>query len=164
MPRVGSSRRALPQWFRWQTDLVQTRRWTNQGLPQMLQIAVFLLYFGAFWAVLGNAAQLGLAIDGRKVGDFLAYGETGQRIDQFVRLFTVVGSAVAGYFISNEKKLGYTLGVVVAALPLVATALIVLRFQYSPFNFDLVGLLFDIALFALLVHPQSRSYVRLWFK
>ncbi|HVE94572.1 MAG TPA: hypothetical protein VNB24_06595 [Acidimicrobiales bacterium] len=137
---------------------MQTRRWTNQGLPQMLQIAVFLLYFGAFWAVLGNSAPLGFALDGQ------SFTGTGRTIDQFTRLFVVVGSAAGGYLISNERKLGYTLGVAVAALPLVAYLLIMVRFRVSPFSFDLVGVLFDVALFALLVHPQSRSYVRLWFK
>ena len=29
---------------------------------------------------------------------------------------------------------------------------------------DLIGLMFEIALVALLLHPQSRDYQRLWFK
>ena len=52
----------------------------------------------------------------------------------------------------------------VAALPLVAKLIFCFRYQVSPLRLDLVEWIFDIAVFALLVHVQSRSYVRLWFK
>ena len=141
---------------------MQTRRWVNQSQPQTLVIATFLLYFVAFWAVLGNSSNVGVAIDGHKLGSNLFYGDIGLQLDRIARLFMVVGSIAAGYLISNEKKIGYNLGVAVAALPLVADVLLIVRFQY--FGFDFVSMLFDIALFALLLHTQSRSYVRLWFK
>jgi hypothetical protein len=141
---------------------VQTRRWVNQSQPQTLVIATFLLYFVAFWAVLGNSTNVGVAVDGHEIGDNLFYGDFGQQLDRVSRLFMVVGSIAAGYLISNEKKVGYNLGLAVAALPLLAVVLLIVRFQY--FGMDLVSLLFDIALFALLLHTQSRSYVRLWFK
>lgn len=141
---------------------MQTRRWVNQSQPQTLVIATFLLYFGAFWAILGNSPNLGVAVDGQKIGDQVFYGDLGQQLDRVARLFMVVGSIAAGYLISNEKKIGYNLGLAVAALPLVAVVLLIVRYQY--FGFDFVSLLFDIALFALLLHTQSRSYVRLWFK
>jgi hypothetical protein len=141
---------------------VQTRRWVNQSQPQTLVIATFLLYFVAFWAVLGNSTNLGVAVDGHKLGGSLFYGDFGLQVDRVSRLFMVVGSIGAGYLISNEKKIGYNLGLAVAALPLIADVLLIVRYQY--FGMDLVALLFDIALFALLLHTQSRSYVRLWFK
>lgn len=140
---------------------MQTRRWINQGLPQTLQIATFLLYFGAFWAVLGNVSYLGLALTGSKLNGALFAGQAAQQIDQLARLFVVVGGVAAGYLIANNRRMGYIIGVAVAALPLLGSVLVILRFQLTP---DLVGLLFDIALFALLLHPQSRDYVRLWFK
>ena len=31
-------------------------------------------------------------------------------------------------------------------------------------TFDTVGLLFDIALIALLLHPMSRDYQKVWFR
>lgn len=83
-------------------------------------------------------------------------------LDTVGLLFIVVGGVAAGYFISNERTLGYYLGIAVAVLPLVATLLLMLRFDGV--RLDLVGLLFQIALVALLLHDQSRSYVRLWFK
>ena len=136
---------------------MQTRRWTNQGLPQTLQVAVFLLYARAvFTAFLGTGTGLGVAL----ATDF----QDVNRIENLARLVVVVGGALGGYLIANERKQGYALGIAVAALPLVAIVIAMVRFQYNPLNGDLVGLLFDIALFALLLHPQSRSYVRLWFK
>jgi hypothetical protein len=74
------------------------------------------------------------------------------------------GGAAAGYGIANERKWGYRLGVVVAATPLAVLLYVCVRHQVSPLNFDLIPILFNIALFALLVHPQSREYERIWFK
>ena len=47
-------------------------------------------------------------------------------------------------------------------MPLLTTALIQLRFGVLDTN--IVNLMFAIALLALIVHDQSRSYVRIWFK
>jgi hypothetical protein len=38
-----------------------------------------------------------------------------------------------------------------------------LIFTHS-FSTDLITLMFEIALLALLLHPQSREYQRIWFK
>lgn len=116
------------------------RRWFNQSQPQTLQIAVWLLYFNAFWALFGlliSASPLNLL--------FLA------------------GNVAAGYGISSEKKWGYGLGVAMAFLPFV------LRFALGGFGAafntaNIIGLMFEIALVALLLHPQSRDYQRIWFR
>lgn len=140
---------------------MQTRRWTNQSLPQTLQIAVFLLYAGVVFVFLGSSKTgIGLAIAGNSFSSI----DTANQIENIAQLFIAVGGAFAGYFIANEKKNGYFVGLGVAALPLLAKLLIMVRFSIGLFDFDLVGLMFEIAMFALLVHPQSRSYVKLWFK
>ena len=77
-------------------------------------------------------------------------------------LLIAVGSAAAGFGIANEKKWGYGLGLAVALLPFVFLLLgnnVGLIVRYDP-----IGLMFDIALVALLAHPQSREYQRIWFK
>ena len=136
---------------------MQTRRWINQTQPQTLVIAVFLLYFTAAFVFLGNGPDIGAAL-----GNINNYRE----IENFGRLFVAAGGIYAGYAISNDQKLGYYIGIAVAALPLVAKLIICVRFKVSPLDarFDLVDWLFDIAMFALLVHEQSRNYVRIWFK
>jgi len=140
---------------------VQTRRWVNQSQPQTLVIATFLLYFTAVISLISDERSgLGVAVLGQSFGQI----DNINLIENFARLFIVAGGVAAGYLIANERKLGYALGVATAALPLVAKALIVVRFRVSPLDFELVNLLFEIALLALLIHTQSRNYVRIWFK
>jgi hypothetical protein len=111
---------------------MQSRQWTNPSQPQTLQIAVFLLYINAFFAVLSLSG----------VGILLAAGGVG-----------------AGYGIANERKWGYGLGLAMAFLPFVLTLLA----GHSLLGTGLVTLAFEIALVALLLHPQSRNYQRIWF-
>ena len=116
---------------------MESRRWVNPGQPQTLQIAVFLLYFNAaFTALFG--------------GLFSVFG-----------LLLIAGGAGAGFGIANERKWAYVLGIVMSVLPFA------LRYYVyeNPFaGVGLLSLMFEIALVALLVHPQSRDYQRIWFK
>ena len=119
---------------------MQTRRWLNPSQPQTLQIAVFLLYldaaFGALNMILGGFPLVGIAI--------------------------AAGGAAAGYGIANEKKWGYILGLVMAFLPFALRVLI--AGADALFATNVLSLMFEIALVALLLHPQSRDYQRVWFK
>jgi hypothetical protein len=65
-------------------------------------------------------------------------------------------SPVAGLGIANEKKWGYWLGVAFAVLDVV---FVLLYFSAG----SLINLIFYVALVALLLHPQSRAYRRIWF-
>jgi hypothetical protein len=112
---------------------METRRWTNPTQPQTLQIAVFLLYFDAFFALFGGFGVLAIAVCG--------------------------GSAGAGYGIANDRRWGYTLGLVMAFFPFAFR----LALGMSMLGFSLFNLMFEIALVALLLHPQSRDYQRIWF-
>ncbi|MBV8984237.1 MAG: hypothetical protein JO248_07315, partial [Acidimicrobiia bacterium] len=80
----------------------------------------------------------------------------------FVPVLAVIaiGSIAAGYGIANERKWGYILGVAMALLPF---ALVIVT-KSSPLSGGLLNLLFEVALVALLLHPQSRDYQRIWFK
>ena len=109
------------------------QRFFDPSQPQTLQIAVILLYFEAFFTLIGSAG-LGLPFA-------LAYGG-------------------GGYGIANGKKWGYILGLVVALLWLATQ--FVGRTLTSALN-DPINLMFAIALVALLVHPQSREYQKIWF-
>ena len=127
------------------------RRWVNQSQPQTLVIAVFLLYIQAAFALLfGIDPAYRFVLDDSLfvLARFLLFG---------------AGSVAAAYGIANEQKWGYQLGVAVAAAPLLLRMWISLKYQINPLRFDLIPLMFDIALFALLVHPMSREYQRIWF-
>jgi hypothetical protein len=119
---------------------METRRWTNPSQPQTLQIAVFLLYANA---VLGLLFFDALEIWG-----------------QLVSFAGLVGSAVAGFGIANEKRWGYNLALVVSAAEVLALVSII--FGYDAEGFFL-SLMFAVALVALLLHPQSREYQKIWF-
>lgn len=113
----------------------------NRAQPQTLQYAVFLLY--------ANAVFLAL--------DLLTAG-------RFPPLFilAVAGLVGGGYGIANEQKWGYLLGVGMAFSPFL------LRWYYFGLGYvfagGILGLMFEVALVALLLHPQSRDYQRIWFK
>ena len=117
---------------------METRRWTNPSQPQTLQIAVFLLYFRAFFGLLeglfGGAPLLILVAAGQGAG---AYG------------------------VANEKRWGYSLAVAMSFAP--AAIRVLFRGPGSLFSVNPITLLFEVALIALLLHPRSRDYQRIWF-
>lgn len=127
--------------------MAEPRRWFNQSLPQTLQIATFVFYFDAVLGLLGVLSG----------GPALRFAPSLWRMLVFA---SIAGSVGAANGIANENKWGYKLGLGIAALPF-AIRLIFLK---NPFGADPLTLMFDIALVALLVHPQSRDYQRIWFK
>jgi hypothetical protein len=118
---------------------VNERRFFNPAQPQTLQIAVLLLYLNAVLDLLFSFGFLGI------------FG-----------LAIIAGMAAAGFGIANEQKWGYILGVAVA---IIRVALLLAFAGIQVLEFPLIiTLLFDGALVALLVHPESRDYQRIWFK
>jgi hypothetical protein len=119
---------------------MQRRRFMNPAQPQTLVIAVYLLYFNAAFLLFA------MLVEGTFPPILLAF---------------VVGGIAAGWGIANEFKWAYILGIVMAIAPFV------FRFLNSGNPLDtpsLLSLMFEIALVALLLHPQSRDYQKLWFK
>ena len=117
--------------------------WVNPRQPQTLYIAQLLLYFRG-----GLALVFGVLF--------------GWSFTVFSLLFAV-GNVMAGFGIANERRWGYRLGVGVASLTLLSSLLVLLVRLDRLFG-DLIGLLFDIALVALLLHPMSRGYQHYWPK
>ncbi|MDQ1520737.1 MAG: hypothetical protein QOI55_1810 [Actinomycetota bacterium] len=113
-------------------------RWFNPHLPQTLQIAVLLLYLNAFFMFLGREFAW-------------VFG-----------LILIVGFVAGGFGIANEKKWGYLVGLGAATLRVVLAL-----FSLNAILHDgglLLGFMFDVALVALLAHPQSREYQKIWFR
>ena len=122
---------------------MESRRWLNPTQPQTLQIGVMLLYVNAALGLLsliigGAAGLLGIAI--------------------------IAAEILGAYGIANERKWGYIVGLVAAILPLALVVLAVIAGAGSVLGLGIIGIIFQIALIALLLHPQSREYQRLWFK
>lgn len=127
----------------WQTGVVaqssvQHKRWFPKGQPQTLQIAVALLYWNAALSLLFGLVAGGLGL----------------------LELVVLGASVAGAFgVANERKWGYVVAVAVAVLQL--GLLIAIG---GLLGGGLFSLIFQVALVALLLHPMSRSYYKLWFR
>jgi hypothetical protein len=115
---------------------VNENRFLNPHQPQTLYSAVILGYIQAFFNLFRGIPLL---------------------------ILIGVGLVAGGYGISNEKKWGYALAVGSAVLQVI----FVLGY-YGGDTFSNVSLLlnflFDAALVALLLHPMSRDYQRIWFR
>ncbi len=119
---------------------MERRRWLNPAQPQTLQIAIFLLYI--------NAA-------------FLLFDMLRLSVFDMIYLILVGGQVAAGFGIANERKWGYGLGIAMAFLPFLYRFY---RLGNPIEGVNILTLMFEIALVALLLHPQSRDYQRIWFK
>jgi hypothetical protein len=114
------------------------RRWINQSQPQTLQGAVLFCYLNAALSLI-YALVLGASL---------------------YYLPTLV-LAVAAYFIANEKKVAYWGGVVLSCLNVLGIlAILVVLGSFG----GILNLLFAGVLVGLLLHPDSRGYVRTWFR
>jgi hypothetical protein len=122
--------------------LAGPQRFFDPSQPQTLQIATLLLYFDAVIALLNLSL-----------------------------LFTVA-YAGAAYGMANGRKWGYGLAVGVAGLGLLTVFVLVHQWlppQFSVLSIDVVlrlrtiALMFAVALLALLLHPQSREYQKIWY-
>lgn len=126
----------------------EPKQWFDRSQPQTLQIAVILLYV--------NAGLTGLML--LLVGAAGALGGVA-----LILALVAVANAVPAFGIANNRKWAYVAAVVLSAIGLLLT----LGSLATGGLFSLGGLLnlvFAVALFALLVHPQSREYQRLWFR
>ncbi len=114
---------------------METRRWINHSLPQTLGNAVLLLYISGGFDILFGLGSL----------------------------FMVIGIAkvIGGYGIANEQKWGYQVAVGAAVSPFV------IRFLFygidGVLGVNIISLLFEIVLVALLLHQDSRNHQRIWF-
>lgn len=111
-------------------------RFINRTLPQTLLVASYLIYITVIFDIL--------------------FGRVREPIFLAVSLGLFVG--VLGFV--NERKFGYIVAVASAGINMLVEAVIVVA--VSPAY--ILSLIFAIALFALLVHPQSREHQRIWFR
>jgi hypothetical protein len=123
---------------------LESRRWFNPSQPQTLQIAVWLLYFNAVGGLIFGSVYITLGV--------------------FLGLIALVGCGAAAFGIANEQRWGYILGVVMAVLDVVLIVLAAGGVMDVFRGTVLISFLFAIALVALLLHPMSREYQRIWFR
>ncbi len=126
----------------------EPRQWFDRTQPQTLQIAVILLYVNAGLTLL-MLLLLGAAG---------AFGSVA-----LLYALVTVANGVPAFGIANNRKWAYIAAVVLSSISLL---LVLANFVTTgPSSLDsLLNMAFTVALFALLVHPQSREYKRIWFK
>ncbi len=115
----------------------EQRKWFDQSQPQTLQAAVIFTYINAVLAV--------ITLIGTGIGPGV--------------LLIVAGIGANG--IANEQRWGYRLAVGCAALYLLFSLALFVWISFS--FYTILNLLFAGVLFALLIHPQSREYEKIWF-
>ena len=118
---------------------METRRWLNPSQPQTLQIAVFLLYINAFFSVLGG--YLG----------WIPWG---------IALIVCRSEAASASRTSRSGATG-------SGSPPPSRPSLLRWLFLGPshvFGANIINLMFEVALVALLLHPMSRDYERIWFK
>ena len=114
------------------------RRWFNPQQPQTLQGAVLFSYLNAALAILAMLSGASL-----------------------VELIIFLGG-VGALGIANDRKWGYALCLVTSSVFLLLQIWVFLKY---PFVFAaMINLVFSVFLLALLLHPASRLYRRVYFR
>ena len=113
-------------------------KWVNQFQPQTLYMATILCYVDAVF---------GLLFGGRSPWSACS---------------SSAALGAGGFGIANEKRWGYAVAVGGAVLQVVCCWRSSAP-RCSP-RTVIISFLFDGALVALLLHPMSREYQRIWFK
>lgn len=106
--------------------------------------------------------------------DYLGYFRYRWGLGILVGLFVVVANIFGGFLMANDRKSGYWLAVVAAFAPFVLRYWAISDLEgltggsvslWDKFTGgDTIGFIFEAALCALLLHPQSREHQRLWFR
>jgi len=129
-------------------------------LPQTLSIAMWLLYLDGFFAVVKYLDQTDI------YGAWRFYGGIGAVLSPIA----VLSYIAAGFLIANGKMLGWYVAVGASLSPLVLRLLWKLivtdtiSWQWVLTQGSLMSMIFEVALFGLLVHPMSRSYAKIWLR
>ena len=125
--------------------------WINNRQPQTLYSAQILLYVGAVSALIFGNTGAGVIDNG--LGQFV------------VVLLLTFGAAGGAFGIANERRWGYRLGIAAAIAPFVVRLIVWRRFGLDDaIQWNLFGLVFDVAVLAALLHRTSGEYQRIYFR
>lgn len=126
--------------------------------PQTLQIATWLLYFDGFFGLVD-------LLDGGGEMYYLRLRYPGGIL---IGLAIIGLYAAGGLLMANDRRLGYRLRVAAAISPFVVNFVVYsdvgASLRYRLFGSGIIGFAFDVALIALLLHPQSKEHQRIWFR
>lgn len=138
---------------------LDARKWFDRMQPQTLQIATWLLYINGFFAIVGFLGQ----------EDWIGLARVTKGGLGIVAGLAVIGCFILGGFLmANDRRLGYRLALVGAFSPFLLRLWVLSGVEFvSTFDkitgSNTISFIFDVALCALLIHPQSREHQRLWY-
>ncbi|MBS1265038.1 MAG: hypothetical protein MAG471_00866 [Acidimicrobiaceae bacterium] len=112
---------------------MESRRWLNRYQPQTLVTGTMLLYIEGLFNLVRGTELM----------------------------FIGLAMFPAAYAIANDRRWGWRLGVGAAAVAVLLRIGSIVSYGFTPIV--LLILVFPVALLALLVHPISREYQRVWF-
>ena len=121
----------------WHNDRVPERRFFDSSQPQTLQGAVMLSYLNVAFSLL-------FLFSGGIFGLLVA---------------ATAAEGLGAYGIANERRWGYRVCVGASVVILAVAALVFVLGH----GLGIINLLFAGLLVALLLHPQSREYQKIWF-
>ena len=135
------------------------RKWFDRMQPQTMQIATWLLYLNGFFALIGFMDK----------SDWIGFARVDKgALGSLIGLVVVASFIAGGYLMANDRKIGYRLALIAAFSPFALRIWIL--WSYPGFSAidkvtgnDTIGFIFEAALCALLLHPQSREHQRLWY-
>jgi len=135
------------------------RKWFDRMQPQTMQIATWLLYLNGFFALIGFMDK----------SDWIGFARVDKgALGSLIGLVVVASFIAGGYLMANDRKIGYRLALVAAFSPFALRIWIL--WSYPGFSAidkvtgnDTIGFIFEAALCALVLHPQSREHQRLWY-
>jgi hypothetical protein len=138
---------------------LDTRKWFDRMQPQTMQIATWLLYLNGFFALIGFMDK----------SDWIGFARVDKgALGSLIGLVVVASFIGGGYLMANDRKIGYRLALVAAFSPFILRIWIL--WSYPGWGAidkitgnDTIGFIFEAALCALLLHPQSREHQRLWY-
>jgi len=136
------------------------RRWFDRMLPQTLQIGLWILYIEGAFALLGW-------LDG--ANDIYGLSRLIGGLGGIIAPLAVAAHALGGVLMANGRRLGWYVALFAAFSPLILRTLIALRgtglgLTWIVTQDSLVNFVFEAALVALLLHPQSRNHAKAWFR
>jgi hypothetical protein len=138
---------------------LDSRKWFDRLQPQTLQIATWLLYLNGLFALIGLLDRT----------DWIGAARVVKGGSGLIVGLLVIGAHVAGGFLmANDRRLGYRLALVAAFSPFALRYWVLSETDAGLWTKlsgnNTISLIFEIALCALLLHPQSREHQRLWYR
>ena len=137
---------------------INFKKWFDRMQPQTLQIATWLLYFDGFFGLVD-------LLDGGGEMYYLRLRYPGGIL---IGLAIIGLYAAGGLLMANDRRLGYRLSVAAAISPFVVNLVVYsdigASLRYRLFGAGIISFFFNVALLALLLHPQSKEHQRIWFR